>query len=504
MRSRNLPLGWILLDNPWEEGAARNTCYGALRFDPVSYPDPQAMIRSIHSQGVRFMLWISPQIRRPNCAAPALPDGWLSGDDQTFIRDLTLAAEREEFTASLRRLAELGVDGFKGDRGDEVNLEGATLAGGPGTVYQERYPLLYAKAAAAAMQPTRGTSFSSLFRSFVPGSTSLLPGFVGPDAHHTFGGLAGSIRAAQTAGIAGAAVWGSDVGGYAGGTLTSEVFTRWAQFAALTPIFQVGGAGANATFWEFGPDAIELFRKAATLHYELAPTLYQLAVEASRTGIPVIRPLGLTWQADEQAWAHPLEFTVGDGLLAAPVTATAGGRSTVSTRVYLPTGRWVDLFTGAQEKGPKTIVRTSTAADFPLYVRRGAALPLNFRTPALWADQWRVDDLLRSARQGWLVAPGPGVVASARDRSTTLTSTTAPDGRIEVAVSRGRRQQQFLVLGERPICRVAADGQLLQRAPVASLPGMTRGWGIEPSARRGVIVKISSSHPRLVLRLSPC
>ncbi len=504
MRSRKLPLGWVLLDNPWEQGAAVNACYGALRFDPVRYPDPRAMIARIHDKGIRFMLWISPQINRPNCAEPTLPDGWLTGDDKTFIRDLTLAAEREEFTTSLRALVQLGVDGFKGDRGDEVNLEGAMLAAGPGTVYQELYPLLYAQSAAAAMRPTRGTNFASLFRSFVPGSTKYLPGFIGPDRQHTWNGLSGAIKAAQTAGIAGAAVWGSDIGGYNGGTLTAELFTRWAQFAALTPIFEVGGAGANAKFWELGPAAVERFRKAATLHYELVPYLYRLAVEASATGIPIIRPLGLTWPADERAWAAPLEFTVGDGLLAAPVTAPAAGRGSVAASVYLPEGKWTDLFSGAQAKGPRTIVRHSTPSDFPLYVRRGAALPFNFREPSVWSDRWRADDLLRPSRQGWLVAPEPGRVSIAHDRTTTLTATATREGRIDMTVRRARKQQQLLVLPGRPICGIEANGRPLRRVTTASISRATSGWGIEPSRRKGVVLKIAASPAHLMLRLSPC
>src|SRR5581483_9715001 len=79
LRSRNLPIGWVILDNPWEAGAFQSGCYGSLRFDPPFSPDSKAMIAAIHAHDVRFMLWISPQLARPGCAAPPYPDGWLTG-----------------------------------------------------------------------------------------------------------------------------------------------------------------------------------------------------------------------------------------------------------------------------------------------------------------------------------------------------------------------------------------------------------------------------------------
>ena len=105
-------------------------------------------------------------------------------------------------------------------------------------------------------------------------------------------------------------------------------------------------------------------RNAATLHYELVPYLYALALDASRTGIPVVRPLGLTWPTDQHAWSNNLEFTVGDALLAAPVD-TDGSTSTV----YLPSGNWIDIFTGETGWRIRNDHPANGPYDFPLYLR---------------------------------------------------------------------------------------------------------------------------------------
>lgn len=497
LQSRNLPLGWVILDNPWEEGSAVADCYGSLTFDPAKYPKPKQMIDRIHSLGVRFMLWISPQIKKKNCTPPSYPDGWLTGDDETLVRDLTLPAARSDFVRRLKRLVALGVDGFKGDRGDEVNLEPDTLAGGPGTLLQNAYPLLYDRAAAAAFAPTHGTRFASLFRAAVPGSSAVLPGFVGPDAEQSYTGLEGQIRAAQNAGVAGTSVWGTDIGGYSSGALTGHLFVRWAQFAALTPIFEVGGAGENATFWRLGDAAITGFREAVTLHYALVPYLYSLAQSASKTGLPVIRPLGLTWPDDDDAWSSDQEFTVGDALLAAPVDKD-GNDSTV----YLPDGDWVDLFSGTTMHGASTITRTNGPNDFPLYLRVGSAIPDNFRHPDVWSSPWRPNDLLRPGRQGWLVAlADKGQIRSVADRGARLTADSEQNGVTTIVIHGALPEEQLRVYAPASICRLRLGARTLPRVPRSALARAEAAWAVDG---RSVVVKVSATKRTIRLALTSC
>ena len=502
LQSRKLPVGWVVLDNPWEQGAAIG-CFGTLRFDPKRYPNPARTIRQVHAKGVRFMLWISPELRKKGCPARPYPDGWMTGDDEYLVRDLTNPQERAEFVRRVGALAALGVDGFKGDRGDEVDLEKDTLVGGSGVLLQNVYPLLYAKAVAAAMKPYR-KQWGSLFRSAAPGSAAVLPGFVGEDRQQTWNGLYDSIREAQTAGLAGEAMWGSDIGGYqGGGVVTPELLGRWAQFAALTPVFEVGGAGANATFWRLGAEAVRRFRSAATLHYELVPYLYDLVQRASTSGLSPIRPLGLTWPKDSRAWAQDAEFTVGDSLLAAPIIAPATNGGVATTTVYLPAGRWIDFFTGRTLAGGRVVTRSSGASDFPLYVRQGSAFAANMRAPAVWAYPWHVNDLIRAGRQGWVVAPRPGATARARTRSTTLSAVQTAAGRTTITLQRPAHEQQLLVLTTAHTCRVLVDGSVVPHSATASrLRKSAAGWIVEQAPRRGIVVKahVGSSEARITLR----
>ncbi len=505
LRSRNIPIGWVILDNPWEQGAFSNDCFGSLRFDPGRYPNPAAMIAAIHRRNVRFMLWISPELKLNGCPAPPYPAGWLVGDDQYYLRDLSNPAERADFVSRLRALAALGVDGFKGDRGDEVDLEKLRLHAGSGVAYQNLYVKWYQQAVAAAIAPYR-RDWASLFRTSVPGSAAIVPGFVGSDAQHTWDGLQGAVRQAQTAGVVGDAMWGSDIGGYdGGGDLTSELFVRWSQFAALTPIFEVGGAGENAEFWNFGAATVAAFRASATLHYELVPYLFALVREASQDGLPAVRPLALTWPSDNRAWAQNSEFTVGDALLSAPVISPANG-ATATTAVYLPRGRWIDFFTGARLSGHRTIERQSGPTDFPLYLRVGTALPFNFRAPEVWASAWRANDLERESRQGWLVAPSARSSARAHSGSTQIVATQPHPNKTVIELTDAERQQQLMVFTPSSVCRVTANG--VGVAHVGTATGMQQhaaAWLVESASPHALVLKLTLAKPgKATVVLSGC
>ncbi|MBV8396552.1 MAG: glycoside hydrolase family 31 protein, partial [Actinobacteria bacterium] len=371
LRAAGVPIGWVLLDNPWEP------CVGTLRFDTRRIPDPAALVRTLHALGVKFMLWVSPKDICVN-----YPADDLVGPRGHQVVALWRPAAARLFESRLRRVFAIGVDGVKGDRGDEVELGSR----------QNAYPLLFARAVLSALKP----GAAGIFRAATVGSQSVLPGMWAGDQSGDFVGLQAAIRDGVSAGMSGFPTWGSDTGGYSTSP-TAEVFARWAQFSAMTPVFEVGGTGANATPWTLGAGAMSALRDAAVLHYELFPYLYGL-LEGHE---PVLRSLGYAFPADEAAWQADFEFMVGSDLLAAPVVGPG-----TTPRVYLPRGSWIDLYTGATVEGPANFVRPTPLSQFPLYVRPGAVVPFDMRTASSW---WGADELTHPGRAGYLVTAGAAV-----------------------------------------------------------------------------------------------
>ncbi len=377
LRAAKVPLGWVLVDNPWER------CVGTLTFDTHRFPDPRALIRQVHARGVRFMLWVSP---KSQCGI-GYTRAQLLGPIEQLVVDLRQPAVARKFERGLRALVSLGVDGFKADRGDEVDLEPIDER------FENEYPLLYASEVMRALP----SGAAAIFRAATMGSESIVPGLWAGDQEGTWAGFQQAIRSGESAAMSGFPTWGSDVGGYHSASLTGDLFARWTQLGAVSPVFEIGGQGANATPWTMGPAAMSALREAAVLHYELFPYLYGLLQRRQ----PVLRPLGYAFPDDEEAWRSDLEFLVGPDLLAAPVTGAG-----TTPRIYLPAGLWVDLATGQTAKGPASFTRATPLDVLPLYARAGAVVPFDLRTADSW---WGVDELSHPGRAGYLVSDGSGL-----------------------------------------------------------------------------------------------
>lgn len=493
LHALRVPIGWVLLDNPWES----NLCYGTMTFDAVRFPDPAGMIRRIHARGVRFMLWVSPLVREQYCPPPSqYPQSVLYGTGGNAVTiDLSDAATRSTFEASLRTLIGYGVDGFKADRADEIDLEPERLAGGSGVTLHNLYPLLYAQAIAHAIRDTghRG-NFATIVQAAAPGSAATLPGFWAGDQSGTFSGLQQAIHDGLSAGVAGYPTWGSDTGGY-GATVSAEVFVRWAQFSAVSPIFEVGGTGENGTFWNYGTPTVDAFRDAAVLHYELYPYLYELARAAHATGVPILRSLAFEYPNDPAAWTQDLEVLVGHDLLAAPVTsaAPAGAHGTVHAPVYLPAGSWVDLATGTVDLGAASFMRTTPLSELPLFLRAGAAIPFAARAPLIWQKAWPTNALELPGRGGWLYAPAPGRTHVQTAEFGSLSATTTAAGTVSLAVSHALRQTQVFLATTRVPAFVRFGGRTIARArSAAALRNAAEGWAV-----------VRRPFPEVVLKLAP-
>ncbi|WP_277426298.1 TIM-barrel domain-containing protein, partial [Streptomyces sp. ADI97-07] len=131
--------------------------------------------------------------------------------------------------------------------------------------------------------------------------------------------------------------------------------------------------------WEFGDEAVDVARQFTRLKHRLMPYLYGVAVEAHRTGVPMMRPLLLEFPEDPTARAADREYLLGPDVLVAPVFTEDG-----QVEYYVPEGTWTHLLTGDTVTGPTWRRETHGFDSLPLLVRQGAVL-------ALGADESRPD-----------------------------------------------------------------------------------------------------------------
>lgn len=231
--------------------------------------------------------------------------------------------------------------------------------------------------------------------------------------------------------------WSHDIGGHFG-ACEPELFARWVQFGALSPILRLHAtkdAVAERRPWAF-PDAVrDAAREAFRARYELLPYLYTLARVHHERALAPCRPLYYSWPEEEAAYVAREQYLLGDQLLVAPIVRPAEGESGLAPAdVWVPPGDWVERSTGELLSGPTWARLSGDLRAMPQLVRAGGILPL--AVPAERSGRQPPDRLTLE------VFPGPagelrvyeddGVSEAYREGQgewTPVALATSPDGR---------------------------------------------------------------------------
>jgi alpha-glucosidase len=165
-----------------------------------------------------------------------------------------------------------------------------------------------------------------------------------------------------------------DLGGHHGQP-GAEFYARFMQFGAFSPVARIHcTAGVHRYPWAYGADIERIVREAFRLRYRLLPVLYAAAVEAHRTGAPLLRRCDLGWPAHPEA-ADSTQYLLGDDLLVAPILDPAPAGGPASRTVWIPPGAWQDAWSGRIHRGPALLGVECPLHEYPLFVRRGGILP---------------------------------------------------------------------------------------------------------------------------------
>lgn len=384
--------------------------YSDFTFPPDGkWTDPKGMVDWLHARGVRVLLWQIPALKKlegehPQHSADHAhfvahgygvqePDGtlhkiqpfWFRGG---YVWDPTHADGREWWlNKRAYLLEEVGIDGFKTDGGEHI--WGAQLRFGDGRAGDEHwneYPLHYTEAYYQFVKRTRedGVLFS---RAGFTGSQRAPLHWAG-DENSTWDAFRHSILAGLSAGISGIPFWGWDLGGFSGETPTAELYLRGAAMAALCPVMQYHSEfnqhreNRDRTPWNIQArtnDArvIPLFRRFVNLRHNLLPYIWQEAQHSAATGEPMMRAARL-WDAH----AGDYDYFFGRDLFVSPVTQEGA----TAWQVRLPAGEWVDLWTGTAYSGGQSHMFDVPLETIPVFVRRGAVLPVNLPDGGTFGD----------------------------------------------------------------------------------------------------------------------
>ena len=419
-RTRHIPVDNIVQDwFYWKEDQ-----WGSHKFDLSRYPDPQAMLDSVHQMHGRFMISVWPKFycntdnykeldARGWMYHQAPHDSildWVGAGHLGSFYDAYAAGARKMFwrqmNENLYSKYKFGIDAWWMDA-SEPNVRDCT-------------PMWYRKALCGATALGTSTEYFNAYaienadaiyngqREVNPNQRVFLltrSGFAGEQRYSTatWSGDIGTrwedMRAQLTAGmnysLAGLPFWGMDLGGFSvedryvraqqlydktgeeNEDLKEwrELQTRWNELGVFVPLYRTHGQWPLREVWNIAPENHPAYKAIVwydRLRYRLMPYLYSMAGAVHFNDYTMMRALVMDFNGDSNVYDIKDQWMFGPSLMACPVTQyKARTRS-----VYLPkqTG-WYDFYTNKHYAGGETITADAPLERIPVYVPEGSIIP---------------------------------------------------------------------------------------------------------------------------------
>ena len=430
-RQRNIPIDNIVMDwSHWEEDE-----WGSHEFDPTRFPDPKAMVDSIHDLGGRIMISVWPKFYVETEHYKEFNDkGWMYNKaNEDGVRDWIgqgyLYGFYDAYAPGARELFwqqmyehyyPLGIDAWWMDA-SEPNIRDCTdmdyrkaLCGptalGSSTEFFNAYSIVNADAiynGQRGVDPDKRVFL--LTRSGFAGLQRYSTATWSGDIATRWEDMKAQISAGLNFAVSGIPYWTMDIGGFcvenryvAGQNVWNytgkenadmkewrELNTRWFQFGAFCPLFRAHGQYPFREPWEIAPEghpAYESIVYYTKLRYSLMPYIYSLAGKTYFDDYTIMRPLVMDFLGDKKVENIGDTYMFGPAFLVAPVYEYGARKRDV----YFPeSAGWYDFY--SNEFYAAGVEKTVDApyGRMPLYVRAGSIVPCG---PEIqWTDQKQAD-----------------------------------------------------------------------------------------------------------------
>lgn len=416
-RSRQIPIDNIVQDwSYWPENA-----WGSHEFDPARFPDPKAMVDSIHAMNAKIMISVWPKFyastehykefdKKGWMYQQAIKDSirdWIGPGYIGSFYDAYDPDARKLFWKQMEdHLYTLGIDAWWMDA-SEPNIRDCTelqyrkdLCGptalGPSAQFFNAYALMNAE---AIYDGQRGVNNDQrvflLTRSGFTGCQRYSTATWSGDIATRWEDMKAQISAGLNFAVSGIPYWTMDIGGfcvedrYVKGQAEinktgrenadykewRELNTRWYQFGAFCPLFRAHGQYPFREVWNIAPEGHPAYNSIVyytKLRYNMMPYIYSLAGMTYFDDYTIMRPLVMDFAADANVNNIGDQLMFGPAMMAAPVYEY-GKRS---REVYFPAGcGWYDFYSGKYVDGGQKLEVDAPYERIPLYVRQGAIIP---------------------------------------------------------------------------------------------------------------------------------
>ncbi len=351
-RRRGIPIDNIVQDwRYWGE----NEYWSSMKFDETIFPEPKKMIDRLHNEfHVHLMTSIWPavgvkteiyqELKKKGLVYP--PIHWSTG----YVYDAYSPEARAIYWRYIKNgLIDIGVDALWMDAtepelGDQHSYDVSEQ-------YLKRFGMTALGSFARYLNPYSLMTTEGVYQGFrrdFPNKRVFIltrSAFAGQqrNAAATWSGDIVAnwdvFRKQISAGInfcmSGIPYWTHDIGaffpGSRGGLFPAgckdpayqELYVRWFQFGAFSPIFRSHGTGTPREPWQFGDAgdwAYDALLKFTHLRYRLLPYIYSIAWRVTHEGYTMMRGLPMDFARDNNTHHIDNQFLFGPSLLVTPVT----------------------------------------------------------------------------------------------------------------------------------------------------------------------------------------
>jgi alpha-D-xyloside xylohydrolase len=404
-RKNKIPVDCIVQDwFYWEPDVI-----GSHRFWPERYPDPKTMVAELHKANIHAMISIWPVMAKGTANYDAMAKAgnlttilWDNVMTHTFDNYYDAHSEKaRKMYWDQARDSLIAPQGWDAWWVDQCEPDNGTLLDerrkavfdlGRGIDYFNTYSLMHSTGLYENWRkdiPGKRAFF--LIRQAFAGSQRNAATLWSSDITCTWRAFKSQVPQGINACASGIPFWTSDIGGYHfhwappdwSTADNRELFTRWFQFGAFSPVFRIHGKGERALFsdnWDSATKSILL--NYDNLRYRLLPYIYSLSWKVTNEGYTIMRSLAFDFRTDPGIRSIPDQYMFGPAFLVNPVTeriySLPGNKDFNKTRkVYLPeSADWYDFWTGKLIIGGQTLDAAAPIETIPLYIKAGSIVPM--------------------------------------------------------------------------------------------------------------------------------
>ncbi len=175
--------------------------------------------------------------------------------------------------------------------------------------------------------------------------------------------------------------WSHDIGGHMMGDHDDELYIRWLQMAVFLPVLRLHSTNLDVLGkepWNFSWEAETLGTQFLQLRHKMIPYIYAMNYRTYKEGRALCEPLYYTYPDKKESFEYGNEYFYGSEILVCPVTTKLDAKTkTAATKMWLPDGRWTNIFDGKIYKGGQEVVINSPINTIPALAKEGAIIPMS-------------------------------------------------------------------------------------------------------------------------------